>query len=305
MLKHILLVTVFFACISAATAQELQAKVSVNAERVGTKVDKKIFQTLQSAIANFLNNRKWTGETFQQNEKINCNFLLSIKTGDNNIYTATLTVQAARPVFNSSYVSPLINFIDESVVFRYVEFQNLEFNENRVAGNDATAANLTATLAYYAYIILGLDFDSYALKGGEQYYIKAQNIVNNAPDGRDITGWKAFDGQRNRYWLIDNLTNNKYNLLHDAIYAYYRQGLDNMYDKETEARTGILNTLNFLNTVNTDFPNIMFIPFFFQGKSNELIKIFKKAPVDEKSRASDLLVKLDITNANNYKQELK
>jgi hypothetical protein len=286
-------------------AQELQARVSVNGSQVGSNVDRKVFQSLQGAIQTFLNNRKWTDDTYQQNEKINCNFLLNISNADNNVFTATLTVQAARPVYNSTYVTPLINFQDEGVVFRYVEYQPLEFNENRVSGTDGLASNLTATLAYYVYIILGLDYNSFTLRGGDPYFQKAQNIINNAPDGREIVGWKAFDGQRNRYWLMENLTDSKYALVHDAMYNYYRLGLDNMYENENDARAAVLDAIMQFNTLNNDQQNSMIVPFFFQGKSNEIVKIFKKARPDEKQRIQEIMSRLDISNANLYKQELK
>jgi len=296
----------WMAVLPGLRAQELNAKVTVLANRIPSSVDHKVFQTLQSALYNFLNNRKWSSETFQNNEKISCNFLVNISSaGDNNTYQASLTVQAGRQVYNSSYQSPLINFNDETFTFRYVEYQPLDFNENRVQGSEPYAANLTAEFAYYVYIILGLNFDSYALRGGDPYFQKALNIVNNAPDSRDITGWKAFDGVRNRYWLIENLTNSKYTLIHDAYYSYYRSGLDQMYDKDAEGRTAILNTLNMLNNINTETPNTMVMQFFFQGKSGELSKIFQKSPPDEKSRALDLLTKLDISNINKYKQDLQ
>jgi hypothetical protein len=302
--------TLFFLIVSSVfgfpvDAQELQARVTINSSRVSSQTDKKIFQTLQTALHTFLNNRKWTQETFLPNEKINCNFLLNITEAENNIYKASLTVQAARPVYNTSYETPLINFMDEAITFKYVEYQAIEFNENRISGSDGLAANLPATLAFYVYIILGLDFDSFTLRGGDQYFQKAQNIVNNSPEGRDVSGWRAFDGLRNRYWLMENLTNNRYALIHDAFYSYYRLGLDFMYENETQGRTAIMHTISLLNTVNNDIPNSMIIPFFFQGKSNELVRIFKKAPPEEKRQAQEMLVKLDITNANLYKQELK
>lgn len=306
MKRFISLFMVLAAYSTTLCAQELQAKINVNASRVGSQVDKKVFQTLQNALNTFLNNRKWTAETFQPNEKIVCNFLLNIaEVSSDNIYKASLTIQAARPVYNASYDSPLVNFIDDAVVFRYVEFQPVEFNENRVSGSDPLVSNLTAVLAYYVDIILGLNFDSFALRGGDAYFQKAQNIVSNAPDSRDIVGWRNFDGQRNRYWLADNLTNSKYAILHDAIYSYYRLGMDNMYDNETEARAAIMNTLNFLNNINTDNPNNLGVQFFLQGRAREMIGVFKKTAPDEKSRALDLLSKMDITNANNYKQELR
>lgn len=287
-------------------AQELQAKVVVISSEVGSRVDRKVFNTLQNALTNFLNNRKWTKDSYQTNERINCNFLITVKTAlDGNIYQATLTVQAARPVYNAAYESPLVNFMDENLLFRYVEFQQLEFNENRVSGNDPLVSNLTAVLAFYVNIILGMDGDSFALKGGEPYFIKAQNIVNNSPDSRDILGWKAFDGQRNRYWLMENLTGARYNLIHDAFYGYFRLGLDQFYEKEAEARKAVLNALQQLSTLNSEIPNSMVIPFFFQGRTGELSKMFKKSPPDEKATAVDLLSRLDITNANTYKQELR
>jgi hypothetical protein len=309
MRKMLIFLSIAILCAITATsiqAQELQANITVLANRIPSSIDHKVFQTLQSSLHDFLNTRKWSNENFQTNEKILCNFLVNISAaGDNNTYTASLTVQAGRQIYNSSYQSPLINYNDESFSFRYVEYQPLDFNENRVQGSEPFTANLTAELAYYVYLILGLDFDTFSLRGGDPYYQRALNIVNNAPDSRDITGWKAFDGVRNRYWLIENLTNSKYNLIHDAFYNYYRQGLDQMYDKEADGRAAILNALNMLNTVNTENPNAMIMQFFFQGKSNELAKIFQKSAPDEKNRALDLLTKLDISNINNYKQALQ
>ena len=306
MLKRTLIITTGFLLAFHAHSQELNARITVNASQISSQVDRKVFQNLQTGLNTLLNNRKWTNENIQPNEKIECNFLLNIlQAMDGNVYKASLTIQAARPVYNSSYQTPLINFIDESITFRYVEFQPIEFNENRVAGTDALSSNLTAVIAYYVYVIIGLDHDSYALRGGDPYFQKAQAIVNNSPEGRDIAGWRAFDNLRNRYWLMENMTNNRYALVHDALYSYYRLGLDFMYENEVEARSSILNALNLFNTLNNDIPNTMIVQFFFQGKSDEIIGIFKKAPPAEKQRAQEMLMRLDIANANNYKQELK
>lgn len=305
MCKKTSAVLLLILCCMAGYTQELQARVTINSSRISSQTDKKIFQTLQLALNNFLNSRKWTKETFQPSERIVCNFLITLNQAENNFYQSSLVVQAARPVYNSSYETPLINFMDENLAFKYVEYQPLEFNENRVSGNDPAASNLTAVLAFYVNMILGLDFDSFSLKGGDPYFQKAQSIVNNAPDGRDILGWRAFDGQRNRYWLIENLTNSRYTLIHDALYSYYRLGMDKMYDNETEARKSVINTLNMLSNINTETPNAMILQFFFLGRNTEFINIFKKAAPDEKARASELLAKLDVTNANRYKQELR
>ncbi|MDQ3550495.1 MAG: DUF4835 family protein [Bacteroidota bacterium] len=272
------------------------------ANRVSTEVDKKVFQTLQTALTNFLNTRKWTSQTYQPHEKIKCNFLVNIdQEVGQNVYKASLTVQAARPVFNSTYESPLLNLQDNDVVFRYIEFQPVEFNENRVQGNDPLSANLTAVLAYYVNIILGLDHASFSPRGGDLYFQKAQTIVNNAPESRDVSGWKAFDGQRNRFRMVENLTDNRFTLIHDALYTYYRLGLDQLTENEEEARNGVLNALNYLTTLNKDQPNSMIMQVFFQGKSNEIAKLFSKGNPEMKVRARDLLVKLDLTNASVYK----
>ncbi len=273
------------------------------ANRIGTQVDKKTFQTLQTSLSNFLNNRKWTNQQYQAHEKIRCNFLLNIEQElGQNTYKASLTVQAARPVYNTTYESPLINFQDNDIVFRYVEFQPIEFNENRVQGTDPLAANLSAILAYYANIILGLDHASFSPRGGDVYFQRALNIVNNAPESRDVAGWKTFDGIRNRYRMVENLTDSRFALIHDAIYFYYRTGLDMFFENEQTARSGVLNAINSLSTLNRDIPNTMMLQVFFQGKSTEIARIFSKADPDTKTRAKDLLVKLDVTNASVYRQ---
>ena len=271
------LIAVLLFVASSVNAQEFQARVTVVSNRVGNNVNQNVFRTLQTALNNLMNNRKWSSDNFLSNEKIACNFLLNLEsTNDLNVYNASLTIQAARPVFNASYLSPIINYQDENISFKYTEFQQLEFNENRVSGTDALVSNLTAVFAYYANMILGFDYDSFSPRGGDIYFQKAQNIVNNAPDGRNISGWKAFDGVRNRYWLVENILNTRYTIMHDVYYNYYRMGMDKLYDDETTARTEVLNVLNLLNNFVNDNPNKMISQFFFQGKSTELIKnIFK------------------------------
>ena len=233
-------------------------------------------------------------------------FVLNIESiVEPNVYKATLTVQAARPVYNSSYQCALVNFLDAEVTFKYQEFQPIEFNESRIQGNDPVAANLTAIFAYYAYMIIGLDYDSFSPKGGEAYFRKAQNIVNNAPEGKGLSGWRVFDGLRNRYWLNENLINNRYNIVHDVIYSYYRAGMDKWYENEQEARKNVLQSLIQLQAFNKENANTMILQFFMQGKMQELIALFKKGTSEERSRAIQLLTELDVINAPSYKQQLK
>jgi hypothetical protein len=298
--------TVFylFLCLlpSLASSQEIQARVDLLTNKISSQVDRRVFQTLQSGLTNFINSRKWTTDVFQPAERIQCSFLLTLSQDlGNNTYRGSLTIQAARPVYNTTYVSPLLNFQDDNLIFKYVEFQPIEFNENRVQGSDPLVANLTATIAYYINVILGLDYTSFSLRSGDVYFQKAWNIVNNAPDAKDISGWKSFDGLRNRYWLAENLNNNRFTLFHDALYAYYRTGVDVLFENEEAARNGILNALSYLNTVNTENLNSMIVPVFFQGKGNELLKVFSKGTGEQKARARELLSKLDITNLSLYR----
>ncbi|MCO6496697.1 MAG: DUF4835 family protein [Chitinophagaceae bacterium] len=305
-MKRFFVLFITLVAFSNIQAQELRARVSVMSNRVGGNVNKKIFQTLQNSLSDFVNTRKWSNDNFKTNEKIDCSFLLNVESaGEPDVYKASLTIQSARPVFNSSYLSPVVNYMDNEVAFKYAEFQQLEFSETRVSGNDPLVSNLTAVFAYWINIILGLDYDSFSPSGGNPYYLKAQSIVNNAPEGRSISGWKAFDGTRNRYWLTENLLNSRYTLFHDALYQYYRKGMDQMYDNANEARTQIIASLNSLNTLNTENPNTMILAFFFQGKTQELIRIFSKATPQEKTQALELLQKLDVTSSNKYKDQLK
>lgn len=284
-------------------AQEIQARLSVLTSKVSTQVDKRIFNTLQSGLTNFLNTRKWTNDVFQPSEKIQCSFLITIERDmGNNVFEGKMTVQAARPAYNTTYDCPMLNFQDENIVFKYQEFQPIEFNENRIQGNDPLAGNLTAILAYYVNIILGFDYDSYSLRGGDLYFQKAWNIVTNAPESGEITGWKSFESLRNRYWLAENMNNSRFTLMHDVLFSYYRSGIDVFFENEEAGRSGIINSLNFLNTINTENPNSMIMQLFFQGKGNELVKIFSKATGEQKSRARELLTRLDVTNSNLYKE---
>lgn len=287
-------------------AQELQATVAVLAQQVGTSVDKSTFTTLQNQLTNFINKRKWTSDAFQAQEKIRCSFILTIQSVDqDNVCKATLAVQAARPVYNSAYQTALINYQDGDVAFKYVQFQQIDFNENRIQGTDALTANLPAVFAYYVYMILGFDYDSFSPKGGDDFFAKAQNIVNNAPEAKEISGWKSFDGVRNRYWLAENLMNTRYNNIHDIIYDYYRQGLDNMYQDDATARSNVLESLSALEDFDQQNPNTMIEQFLVQGKSQEYIGIFKKSTPEDRSQAVQILSKLDVSNAANYKSALQ
>ena len=306
MLKKIIAFLFISFTFHTAQSQELQARVSVLAQQVGTSVNPKIFTTLQTQLNDLINNRRWSKFTFQPQEKIQCSFLLNITSiVEDNVFKATLTIQAARPVYNASYQSALMNYQDADLTFKYIEYQPVEFNENRVQGTDPLSGNLTATIAFYIYTILGLDFDSFSPKGGQVFFQSAQNIVTNAPDSRNISGWKSFDGSRNRYWLSSNLNDVKYNIIHDIFYTYYRSGLDYLYSDEITARDKILDALTKLQSFTRENPGTMIPSFFIQNRSDELVGIFAKADPLTKAKALQLLLQLDIGNSDKYNAALK
>jgi hypothetical protein len=193
----------------SATAQELNCKVTVTHDKI-TGVENEVFTTMQRAITEFMNGHKWTTDDFATNEKIDCTIYLNLTAnkvaGDIDVYSGTLSIQSSRPVFNSGYTSALTNYVDRDIVFKFTQYSPLSFDDNRVNGTEPLLSNLTAVLAYYSYIMIGLDYDSYATDGGTNYFKKAQNIVNNAPEqNKTITGCKAVEGTRNRYWLVDQM----------------------------------------------------------------------------------------------------
>lgn len=288
---------------SGVYAQDLNAKVDLTSDRV-QNVDPKVFQALKRNLTEFINNRKWTSDNFRPAEKIDCSFLLNIteKAPEGNIFKATLNIQSSRPVFNSGYYSSLVNFVDREVIFRFDESQTFQFDDNRVSGSDALSSNLTAIIAYYAYIIIGLDYDSFAPRGGDEFLKKAQNIVNNAPEeGKSIKGWKAAEGNRNRYWLIDQLLNPRFDAFRPMFYSFHRKGLDLMSSKPDEARKAILETVPVLTKINTDNPSSVLLQFFFNAKTNEFVNVLTQTPVAERKDYVDQLSRLDVPNTSRYR----
>ena len=287
-------------------AQELNATVTLQTKKVENQVDPKTFIQLQSQLKEFINQRKWTTDEFSNEEKIDCNFFISIESIlSTGVYEAKLSVVSNRPVFNSNYTTPLLNMQDANFTFKYQLSQPIEFNENKVQGTDALEANLTATIAYYINVILGLDYDSFSLKGGAPYFSKALNIVYNAPEASGINGWKSFDGQRNRFILIDNLTKSGMDKIHEAIYTYYREGLDQMTEKFELGRGAVLNSLMTMQEVQEENTNTMAVPILMQGKYTEIVGIFESANKTLKRQLLNTLSVIDLTNLNKYKEKLE
>ncbi|HXS36256.1 MAG TPA: DUF4835 family protein [Flavipsychrobacter sp.] len=286
----------------AGIAQELNCIVTIRHDKI-TGVDPQVFVNMQQAISSFMNAHKWTTDQFQTNEKIDCTvaFNLTAKlSGDNDGYEATMSIQASRPVYNTNYQSTTINFQDRDVQFHYDQYNPLVFEDNNVAGSNALVANLPAVLAYYAYLIIGLDYDSFSLLGGSDYLKKAQNVVNNAPDDNSIKGWKAVQGNKNRYWIIDQLLSPRFQDVRSYWYTYHREGLDAMYSKPDTARQKILNGISKLSEVNKDNPSSILIQFFFNAKSDEFVKILSQMPKDSRTQYINMLSQMDVADIQKY-----
>lgn len=283
-------------------AQELNCKVKVLHEKI-QNVDVQVFTAMERGIAEFINTRKWTGDDYNATERIECNMLLNITAHsdkDPDLFTATLSVTATRPVYNSSYTSPTINTVDKDVVFHFSQFNALTFDDNRVSGPDPLASNLTAVLAYYSYLILALDYDSFSPNGGTELLKKAQGVVNNAPEASNISGWKAFEDKRNRYWIVDQLLSPRYSGYRTAWYTYHREGLDVMWNKPAEGRAKALSALTTLQGILRDNQQSTLIASFFNAKSDEATRMVMQGGREERTQYLNVLAQVDPANASKY-----
>ena len=304
--KQLIIALLFILTGTSVHAQELSATVNVQTSKIENQIDTKIFTQFQKQLKDFINQRKWTSDVFALEEKIDCSFYITIESiVSPGVYEAKLSVVANRPVYNANYTTPLLNLQDANFTFKYQLAQPMEFNENRVQGADPLEANLTAVIAYYINIIIGLDYDSFAPKAGMPYFNKALNIVYNAPEGSGISGWKSYDGQRNRYILVDNLTKSGFDKLHEVIYSYNREGLDQMADKPEIGRAAILNALMAMQEINDANVNSMAVPILMQGKFTEIVGIFGNADKSMKKQLLNTLSVIDIANINRYKEKLE
>lgn len=284
-------------------AQEMKCTAVVNANQI-QGVDKKVFKTLEQGIETFVNTRKWTNDTYEQNEKIEVVFSLVLDKQIDGVeggYTGSISIQASRPIYNSDYTSSTVNYVDKNVGIKYIQFQPLDFNDNNVSGSDALASNLTAVIAYYTYLIIGLDYDSFSPKGGTPYFNKALNVVNNAPKNRDISGWQASESKRrNRYWLVDQILSNRFADFRTSFYDYHRKGLDLMITKPKEARATMNSIFPKLKKINQENPSSILMQFFFNAKSAEVMDFLRNASKNEKEVIIPICAQLDVRNAQEY-----
>ncbi|MCL1821707.1 MAG: DUF4835 family protein [Prolixibacteraceae bacterium] len=295
MKRTLFVLSLYIASCTIASAQEFRCNISISSDKI-QGANRNLFRTMQSDLYEFMNNRKWTDNAFAQNERIECNIFIRL---DEQIsvdeFKGSLTVQSKRPSFNSTYETTILNIKDDDFHCKYVEYQAIDFNE---ANN---SDNLTNIIAFYAYIMLGFDYDTFSPEGGTPYFIKAQTIVNNSQNARE-KGWKAFESDKNRYWLIENIMNRSYSSMRETYYTYHRMGLDVMADKPEEGRSAIAESLRGVQQVFRRRPSTYILRTFFDAKSDELVNIFSESYPDERNRVMSILNEVDPSNAGKYKR---
>jgi hypothetical protein len=293
MKKAIACIVILFCLINLVKAQDLNAHVQVLSPKIQTS-NKRIFQVLENAMKGFLNDQKWSTDQILPQERIDCNFILNITSWDGSSqYSGELQVQSTRPVYGSSYNTTLLSLNDKDFDFTYTEGQPFDFNE-QVFQN-----NLTSVLAFYAYVIVGMDYDSFSKFGGTAYFAKAQTIVNAAQSAA-YKGWNAFDSNHNRYWLAENLNNKRYSIIREFIYDYHRNGLDLMTDNAANARKAIAAILPDLSQIDRQGLGAMLPQLLFTAKSDEFVSVFSIADPQTRVKAYNILSEADPSNGNKY-----
>lgn len=275
------------------SAQDFQCQLSINSSAISGSNRNK-FNTLQQELYKFVNDRKWCQYTLKTNERIECAIMIVLTAAAGDTYTGTMNIQLQRPVFNTNYKSPVLNMKDNDIKFTYEEGTPLEYSENQ------NLSNLTSLIAYYLNVFLGLDFDTFSMNGGEPYYSLAQGVVNACQNATE-KGWKSYeDAQKNRYWLMENLTNPTYSKIHDFLYKYHRLGLDMMSESVDVARASILDAIRDLQKVNSQKSNLYIVQIMVQAKSDEIVNIFKEASTVEKTEIIRLMKQIDPSNSAKY-----
>ncbi len=274
-------------------AQDLNARVQILSPQV-QNTNKRVLDVLEVAIRDFLNGRKWSSDNFLSHERIDCNFVLNIKEWDGSSnFVVEAQIQSRRPVYGSSYNTTILNISDKDFNFTYTEGQALDYSDQNYL------TNLTSLLAYYAYVIVGMDYDTFSKMAGTPYYAKAQNVVNNAQNA-GFVGWKAFEDLRNRYWLVENLTNKAFNPIREVLYEYHRNGLDVMYDNQAKGRKYIYALLPTLQKIDKQKQGSMLNQVFFTTKANEIVNILGQIPPQERIKSYNILSSLDPANITKY-----
>jgi hypothetical protein len=293
-MKSLKWIVLGFCLIQQVHAQDLNARVQILSPKIQS-ANKRVLDVLQTTISDFLNGRKWSTDELKPQERIDCTWIITITDWDGSSpnFKAEAQLLSSRPVYNTAYNSTLLNITDKDFDFYYTEGQAVEFTEQNYAGN------LSSLLAFYANVLVGLDYDSFSKLGGTPYFVKAQNIVNNAQNAA-YKGWKGFENLRNRYWLIENLNNKSFLPIREGYYTYHRLGLDELAENPITARNAVLNLLPELQKADRLKQGAMLTQLFFTAKADELVNTLLGATPSDKVKAYQLLIQLDPANASKY-----
>ena len=296
-LRLIILLTSMVVSSMVVSAQELRCTVTINSDQI-QGYNKEMFTTLKQSIEEFVNNTKWTNLTFQDRERIECSMMLVVKSVADNIFMCDFTCQSRRPVFGTSYSTPVLNFQDNAFCFAYQEFDRMDFQQSTFT------SNLTALVAYYCYLIIGHDMDSFSKLGGSPFFQACEDIVNAAQsaslDQAEAAGWKAFESNRNRYALINNLMDEAFKKYRTYYYDYHRYGLDEMVNNVANGRARIAKDIKVLKEAYSARPATYVVGAFLDAKNDELVNIFKGGTSEEKKLVYDVLMDVDPTRQSTY-----
>jgi hypothetical protein len=299
-IKNFLIILLVLFSMEGLHSQELNCMINFNTQKLEGS-DKKVFETLQRAMYEFMNNRKWTSFSFKQEERIECTMMITINDRlSADEFRGTMNVVIRRPVLNASYNTVLLNTVDKNIQFRYVEFQPLDYSDGTFA------SNITSLMAYYCYTVLGFYFDSFSPSGGTAFFEKAQEVVNAAQNSSD-PGWKAYESEKNRYWLVNNYLNPANSGLREFAYRYYRLGLDQMYEKVDQGRNITTEAIETLQKIYNEKPNLYALQLIFDAKRDEFVNIYadqRVAPM-EKTKITNLLKEIDPANGSKYQAILE
>ncbi|WP_435133795.1 DUF4835 family protein [Formosa sp. A9] len=290
---HKFLVVLFFSIASVALGQELNCNVVVNAQFTGNE-NVQVFKTLEKQLTELVNNTQWTNRAYKQDERINCSMNITVQEYASDVFKATIQVQSSRPVYGSSYSTPVYNFNDKDFTFRYVEYQNLNFSPTQFQ------SNLVSVLAFHVYMILGLDADTFELQGGEPFLTQAQTIVNYS-QSENAQGWKLEDGLQTRYMLVDNLFSPTFKEYRQVMYQYHRKGLDQMSDDLKSGKQNIADAITLLQNMHNQRPNSFLARIFFDAKSDEIEDIFSDGPNVQVADLVDVLNTISPTNSSKWR----
>jgi len=274
-------------------AQELNCRIQINSQRI-KNTNRQMFTNMRTSLYEFMNAKRWTNDVFSNEERIDCNIIINLNEKVGDVYKASITVKSTRTIYRASYNSPILNIVDNDFRFEYIENQPLEFNEHQ------HTSNLISVLSYYAYVIIGMDYDTFSPLGGEPYFLKAEKIISNAQNDSKSRGWKPYEGTFNRYWLVENLLDNTFKPLRNGMYTYHREGLDVLGERSEAGTDEITSALFGIKNVANQKQGSYLLKVFFDAKADEITKVYSDGFNNNKNELVEMLKQIDPSNTSKW-----